>query len=84
MCLFSISICLQEKPFCMYRRDHKVQMGNHKYEGFAIDLIKEVAKMLNFNYEIYLVHDGKFGSRNADGTWNGMIGELLSGVNIST
>lgn len=48
--------------------------------GFAVDLIEEVAGMLDFKYEIYLVNDGKFGSRLPNGEWNGMIGELLSGV----
>jgi len=66
----------------MYKRDHKVRAGNDRFEGFAIDLIKEVAKMLKFDYQIYLVHDGMFGSKLVDGSWNGMIGELLSGVNM--
>ena len=74
---------LQEKPFCMYKRDHKVRAGNDRFEGFAVDLIAEVAKMLNFDYDIYLVHDGKFGSKLADGNWNGMVGELLAGVSVS-
>lgn len=64
----------------MYKRDHKVRAGNDRFEGFAIELIKEVAAMLEFDYEIYLVHDGKFGSKLPDNSWNGMIGELLSGV----
>jgi len=79
--LVSISILhFQEKPFCMYKRDYKVRVGNDRFEGFAVDLIREVADMLKFNYDIYLVNDGLFGSRTKDGSWNGMIGELLSGV----
>lgn len=70
----------QEKPFCMYKRDHKVRHGNDRFEGFAIDLIREVATMLHFDYEVYLVHDGNFGTKRPDGSWNGMIGELLEGV----
>ena len=64
----------------MYKRDHVVRAGNDRFEGFAVDLIAEVASMLEFEYDIYLVHDGKFGSKMDDGNWNGMIGELLSGV----
>ena len=64
----------------MYKRDHKVRQGNDRFEGFAVDLIQEVATMLKFDYEIYLVHDGNFGSKRSDGSWNGMIGELLQGV----
>ncbi|XP_052281545.1 glutamate receptor 4-like isoform X2 [Dreissena polymorpha] len=72
-------VTILEKPFCMRKRDYKVRTGNDQYEGFAVDLIKEVANMLHFQYDIYLVHDGKFGSKTADGHWNGMMGELLSG-----
>ena len=66
----------------MYKRDHKGRIGNDRFEGFAVDLMEEVASMLNFKYQLYLVHDGKFGSKLDDGSWNGMIGELLSGVYI--
>ncbi|XP_060562525.1 glutamate receptor 1-like isoform X3 [Ruditapes philippinarum] len=72
-------VTILEKPFCMYKRDHKVRKGNDRFEGFAVDLIHEVATMLKFDYEIYLVHDGNFGSKMPDGSWNGMIGELLQG-----
>ena len=64
----------------MYKRDWMVRKGNDRFEGFAIDLIREVANMLKFDYEVYLVHDGNFGSKQEDGSWNGMIGELLEGV----
>lgn len=67
----------------MYKRDHKVRAGNDRFEGFAVDLIAEVAQMLNFDYDIYLVHDDKFGNKMHDGNWNGMIGELLAGVRLS-
>ena len=45
-----------------------------------MDLIQYIAEMQQFTYDLYLVPDGKFGSKNKDGTWNGMIGEVLSGV----
>lgn len=64
----------------MKRRDFSLRIGNDQFEGFSVDLIKEVAEMLKFEYDIYLVHDGKFGSKQEHGDWNGMIGELLSGV----
>lgn len=64
----------------MQKRDYMQRLGNDRFEGFAVDLITEVAKMLDFNFEIYLVHDGKFGTKKENGEWNGMIGELLAGV----
>jgi len=36
--------------------------------------------MVGFNYEIRLVRDGKYGSRERNGTWNGMVGELTRQV----
>lgn len=38
--------------------------------------------MLDFNFEIYFVYDGKFGIKKENGEWNGMIGEFLVGVNF--
>ena len=32
--------------------------GNHRFEGFAIDLTNELSKILGFNYTIKLVDDG--------------------------
>ncbi|CAG5131286.1 unnamed protein product, partial [Candidula unifasciata] len=72
-------VMIEERPFTMKRRDHMLRRGNDRFEGFAVDLIDDIAKMLEFDYEIYLVHDGKFGSKLPNGEWNGMIGELLSG-----
>lgn len=64
----------------MFKRDYEKYSGNDRFEGYSVDLIHEVAKMLDFNFEIYLVHDGNFGTKMQNGQWNGMIGELLKGV----
>ncbi len=51
----------------------------NRYEGYNIDLIDEISKILGFNYSVQIVADGSYGSYNAKtDTWNGMIGELLS------
>ncbi|CAL1539084.1 unnamed protein product [Lymnaea stagnalis] len=72
-------VMIEEKPFTMLKRDHMLLRGNNRFEGFAVELIKDISKMLEFDYEIYLVNDGKFGNKMANGEWNGMIGELLAG-----
>lgn len=36
-------------------------------------------KLTGFNYELKLSEDGKFGSVDAAGKWNGMIGEVIDG-----
>ena len=54
--------------------------GKISYEGFCIDLFKELAKMLHFTYEIYESPDGQYGGITEKGTWNGIVGELVNKV----
>lgn len=52
--------------------------GNDQFEGYAVDLIREISKVLGFNWTIRLVPDGRYGSFNKDtGEWDGMVRELL-------
>ncbi|KAK3099144.1 hypothetical protein FSP39_000121, partial [Pinctada imbricata] len=73
------AVMILESPFTMLKSGHENRTGNDKYEGYCVDLLSEVANKLNFKYQIYLVHDRKFGSRQKNGEWNGIIGELLVG-----
>lgn len=54
--------------------------GSFTYEGYCIDLLNELARILKFAYEIYPSPDGLYGTKTKNGTWNGMIGELVSKV----
>ena len=48
--------------------------------GLMVDLLGLIQNKLGFNYELYLVPDGKYGAiDDATGHWNGMIGEVLYG-----
>ncbi|XP_067663932.1 glutamate receptor ionotropic, kainate 2-like [Haliotis asinina] len=71
-------VMILEQPFTMLKRDAVMRRGNDRFEGFAVDLLTHVAETLSFNFEIYLVPDGNFGSKK-DGEWNGIIKELLDG-----
>lgn len=51
-----------------------------RYKGFSIDVLDALAKMLGFKYDIYQVADSKYGSQLPNGSWNGMIGELINKV----
>lgn len=53
-----------------------------RYKGFSIDVLDALAKILGFKYDIYQVGDGKYGSVLPNGSWNGMIGELIGKVSI--
>ena len=52
--------------------------GNACFEGYAIDLIKELSKILGFQYRIKLSDDRRYGMQS-NGTWHGMIGEVADG-----
>lgn len=55
--------------------------GNDQFEGFGIDLIDELAKLLGFKYKFIIRQDKANGARNpVTGQWSGMIGDLQSGV----
>lgn len=51
------------------------------YEGYCIDLIKKIAKHLNFKYQFELVPDGQYGAYDPQKkSWSGLIGRLLDRV----
>jgi len=65
-------------PYSMLTETPFTLEGNARYEGFCIDIIDDISKILGFNYTIQEVGDGAYGSINKEtGEWNGMIRELL-------
>uniref|UniRef100_A0A672NB84 Glutamate receptor n=1 Tax=Sinocyclocheilus grahami TaxID=75366 RepID=A0A672NB84_SINGR len=68
-------VTLLEEPFVMVAENI---LGQPKrYKGFSIDVLDALAKILGFKYDMYQVADGKYGSPQANGSWNGLIGELM-------
>ncbi len=57
-------------------------MINHhgEMEGFVVDLVKKMSEIIGFKYRLVVVKDGKYGSPNKDGTYNGVVGELQRNV----
>ena len=70
----------KDAPFMLLKLNHEEFEGNQRFEGFCVDLLNELAAILKFNYELYLVADGQYGSRSTDGSWNGLMRELTTGV----
>ncbi|CAL1543624.1 unnamed protein product, partial [Lymnaea stagnalis] len=70
-----ITVILEE-PFVMEKTDKSLDTGHPVYEGFCIDILIEMAKVLGFQYNISKVPDGKFGSKKLGG-WTGMIRQLI-------
>ncbi|XP_007499704.2 glutamate receptor ionotropic, NMDA 3A [Monodelphis domestica] len=47
--------------------------------GYCIDLLEKLAEDLNFDFDLYIVGDGKYGAWK-NGHWTGLVGDLLSGT----
>ena len=57
----------------MFRKSDRTLFGNDRFEGYCIDLLKELAHILGFSYEIRLVEDGKYGAQD-DKAWVQYLG----------
>ncbi|XP_061666509.1 glutamate receptor ionotropic, delta-1-like isoform X4 [Syngnathoides biaculeatus] len=69
-------VTLLEDPFVMVAENI---LGQPKrYKGFSVDVLDALARALGFKYDIYQVSDSKYGSRLPNGSWNGMIGDLIN------
>lgn len=64
--------------------DHVLVAANERFYGYAIDMMKEIAVILNITYKIHLAYDGITGRPLPNGSWTGMIGELISNVSATT
>ncbi|CAG9826299.1 unnamed protein product [Diabrotica balteata] len=65
-------------PYVMLKETSEKLSGNAQFEGYAVDLIHEISRVLGFNYTIRLVPDGRHGSLNRETKeWDGLIRELL-------
>jgi len=51
-----------------------------RYVGYIPDLLRALAALLEFDYELYPVPDASYGYRKASREWSGLIGELVSKV----
>lgn len=72
-------------PYTYYKRDpssNKIlydERNQPMYEGFCIDFINELARKMNFSFELVEPKSGKFGERARDGSFDGLIGDLING-----
>ncbi|XP_033949891.1 glutamate receptor ionotropic, kainate 5-like [Pseudochaenichthys georgianus] len=67
-----------ENPYVMRRSNYQDLQGNDQYEGFCVDMLRELAGTLKFSFKIKLVDDGLYGAPEPNGSWTGMVGELIN------
>ncbi|CAH1176212.1 unnamed protein product [Phaedon cochleariae] len=74
---FNVLITLTE-PYGMLKMTTEPQIGNDRFEGYGIDLIRKLADMEGFNYTFLVREDKKNGAYDkTTKKWTGMIGDLL-------
>lgn len=64
----------------MRKANYQDFQGNDQYEGFCVDMLREMADILKFSFRIKLVDDGLYGAPEPNGSWTGMVGELINRV----
>uniref|UniRef100_A0A3B1KD19 Glutamate receptor n=1 Tax=Astyanax mexicanus TaxID=7994 RepID=A0A3B1KD19_ASTMX len=47
--------------------------------GYCIDLLEKLAEDMGFDFDLYIVGDGKYGAYK-NGRWTGLVGDLMSGA----
>ncbi|XP_041357984.1 glutamate receptor-like [Gigantopelta aegis] len=70
---------IQVEPYISLKSNAKggvPRISNSDVEGFCVDLTREVAYRVGFEYRIQFVKDGSYGAKQDNGTWNGMVGEV--------
>ncbi|KAJ8703788.1 hypothetical protein PYW07_013082 [Mythimna separata] len=53
--------------------------GQPLYEGYCVDLIARLSETMSFDYEIVSPKSGDFGKKLPNGTWDGVVGDLMRG-----
>ncbi|XP_056653004.1 glutamate receptor ionotropic, kainate 5 isoform X2 [Monodelphis domestica] len=67
-----------ENPYVMRRPNFQSLSGNERFEGFCVDMLRELAELLRFRFRLRLVEDGLYGAPEPNGSWTGMVGELIN------
>ena len=56
--------------------------GSGGYKGFVVDLLDKMSDTSGFHYSLNVIND-TYGFQQADGTWNGLIGKVVTLVRTS-
>ena len=76
----------QIEPYVMMNPDYDnnatsaASGSRQQFIGYIPDLLQELSYIIQFDYDIQPVQDASFGHRRLDGTWDGMVGQLIDRV----
>ncbi|KAH9499760.1 hypothetical protein Btru_077759 [Bulinus truncatus] len=74
---------IDEEPYLMSAievADGIPVIGRFRFIGYCSDLAEMVSRNVGYEYHIRFVKDGEYGRKQKDGTWNGVIGELIKHI----
>ncbi|XP_036343977.1 glutamate receptor ionotropic, kainate 2-like isoform X2 [Rhagoletis pomonella] len=77
---FRVLISVPNKPYASLVESHKKLIGNNQFEGYSIDLIKELAAKLGFNYTFINGGSDYGGFNKTTNLTSGMMKEINEGV----
>ncbi|XP_063955123.1 glutamate receptor 2-like [Lytechinus pictus] len=67
-----------ERPFMMLKNEKTRTPGNGRYEGYCMDLLHAINEHHPFKFIIRVRNDSAYGTADDNGTWNGMVSELIN------
>ena len=65
------------EPFVNVTRNKN---GDEVFKGLSIDLLNKLSDKMGFHYTIRLVADDQYGGQLEDGSWTGLVGDLIERV----
>ncbi|KAK2142581.1 hypothetical protein LSH36_937g00000 [Paralvinella palmiformis] len=75
--LFTYYATYQLEPYLMLNPDYHYGNGQTRFVGFIPDLLREISLLTGMNYVIMTSPSNSFGYKQSDGSWDGMVGELM-------
>ncbi|XP_075751958.1 glutamate receptor ionotropic, kainate 2 [Rhipicephalus microplus] len=71
-------VTIVSEPYVLLRKDSKTSSaGEDRLDGYCVDILRQMALLLGFRFELRLVRDGTYGVVNARGEWSGIIREVM-------
>ncbi|KAL3199674.1 hypothetical protein MRX96_043867 [Rhipicephalus microplus] len=71
-------VTIVSEPYVLLRKDSKTSSaGEDRLDGYCVDILRQMALLLGFPFELCLVRDGTYGVVNARGEWSGIIREVM-------
>ncbi|ESP00057.1 hypothetical protein LOTGIDRAFT_213260 [Lottia gigantea] len=75
-----IVVSIEEAPYIEYREYPSYGrpiVGSDRFTGYCAELGERVSRIVNYDYHIRYVKDNTYGKIKEDGSWTGIIGELI-------